>query len=392
MANLPETPQWEEGVYQIEVSDPVLGGPDGISNRPAKQLASRTSYLKQQVEKGGSDLAKHIAAADPHTQYAPKASPTFTGTPTAPTPAANDNSKKLVTTEFVARAIAALAGTAPETLDTLKELADALGNDPNFATTVLNKLAEKLAKDQNGADIPDPALFVKNLRLGDSTGYIGRLLNIRKITTSGTYTPTAGTKVCYAELQAGGGGGGSAGTCASGQSAGGGGGSAGAYALIKFAPVTMPVVIGSGSNGATANAVGASASDAGNTSIAGVTVYGGGGGWGGPPRASFPQGNNSSGRPGSASNTGTATIIKEISGQSGQGGIAYGATNSYGGGGGNSALGTGAGGGITTTGNGVGASGAGYGSGGSGSAVASGASSVAGGNGAPGVVIIWEYA
>ncbi|TYF74991.1 phage tail protein [Enterobacter hormaechei] len=166
MANLPETPQWEEGIYQIEVSDPVLGGPDGISNRQGKQLASRTLYLKQQVEKGGSDLAKHIAAADPHTQYAPKASPTFTGTPTAPTPANSDNSKKLATTEFVAKALAALAGSAPETLDTLKELADALGNDPNFATTVLNKLAEKLAKDQNGADIPDPALFVKNLGLG----------------------------------------------------------------------------------------------------------------------------------------------------------------------------------------------------------------------------------
>ncbi|MFU0776673.1 MAG: Bacteriophage tail fiber protein [Citrobacter braakii] len=165
MANLPETPQWEEGIYQIEVSDPVLGGPDGISNRQGKQLASRTLYLKQQVEKGGTDLAKHIAAADPHTQYAPKASPTFTGTPTAPTPANSDNSKKLATTEFVAKALAALAGSAPETLDTLKELADALGNDPNFATTVLNKLAEKLAKDQNGADIPDPALFVKNLGL-----------------------------------------------------------------------------------------------------------------------------------------------------------------------------------------------------------------------------------
>ncbi|WP_303319420.1 gp53-like domain-containing protein [Enterobacter asburiae] len=165
MANLPETPQWEEGIYQIEVSDPVLGGPDGISNRQGKQLASRTLYLKQQVEKGGTNLANHIAAADPHTQYAPKASPTFTGTPTAPTPANSDNSKKLATTEFVAKALAALAGSAPETLDTLKELADALGNDPNFATTVLNKLAEKLAKDQNGADIPDPALFVKNLGL-----------------------------------------------------------------------------------------------------------------------------------------------------------------------------------------------------------------------------------
>lgn len=169
MANLPETPQWEEGIYQIEVSDPVLGGPDGISNRQGKQLASRTLYLKQQVEKGGTDLANHIAAADPHTQYAPKASPTFTGTPTAPTPANSDNSKKLATTEFVAKALAALAGSAPETLDTLKELADALGNDPNFATTVLNKLAEKLAKDQNGADIPDPALFVKNLGLGEGS-------------------------------------------------------------------------------------------------------------------------------------------------------------------------------------------------------------------------------
>uniref|UniRef100_UPI00293467B3 phage tail protein n=1 Tax=Enterobacter asburiae TaxID=61645 RepID=UPI00293467B3 len=169
MANLPETPQWEDGIYQIEVSDPVLGGPDGISNRQAKQLASRTSYLKQKVEKSGTDLAAHIAAADPHTQYAPKASPTFTGTPTAPTPANSDNSKKLATTEFVAKALAALAGSAPETLDTLKELADALGNDPNFATTVLNKLAEKLAKDQNGADIPDPALFVKNLGLGEGS-------------------------------------------------------------------------------------------------------------------------------------------------------------------------------------------------------------------------------
>ncbi|EMV1614080.1 phage tail protein [Citrobacter freundii] len=169
MANLPETPQWEEGIYQIEVSDPVLGGPDGISNRQGKQLASRTLYLKQQVEKDGTDLAKHIAAADPHTQYAPKVSPTFTGTPTAPTPANSDNSKKLATTEFVAKALAALAGSAPETLDTLKELADALGNDPNFATTVLNKLAEKLAKDQNGADIPDPALFVKNLGLGEGS-------------------------------------------------------------------------------------------------------------------------------------------------------------------------------------------------------------------------------
>ncbi len=196
MANLPETPQWESGIYQIEVSDPVLGGPDGISNRQAKQLASRTSYLKQKVEKSGTDLAAHIAAVDPHTQYATKASPTFTGTPTAPTPANGDNSKKLATTEFVAKALAALAGSAPETLDTLKELADALGNDPNFATTVLNKLAEKLAKDQNGADIPEPALFVKNLGLQETvnqaSGALQKNQNGADIPNKDKFTQTIG--------------------------------------------------------------------------------------------------------------------------------------------------------------------------------------------------------
>lgn len=186
MANLPETPQWEDGIYQIEVSDPVLGGPDGISNRQAKQLASRTSYLKQQVEKGGQNLADHIAAPDPHTQYAPKESPALTGSPTAPTVSKTDNSTKiattghvkmvvaeyaplaspgltgkptaptaaqasndtqLATTAFVKAALAALVASSPEALDTLNELAAALGNDPNFATTMTNALAGKQPLD-----------------------------------------------------------------------------------------------------------------------------------------------------------------------------------------------------------------------------------------------------
>ncbi|WP_223539518.1 hypothetical protein [Enterobacter sp. JBIWA003] len=273
MANLPETPQWEDGIYQIEVSDPVLGGPDGISNRQAKQLAKRTSYLKQQVEKGGTDLAAHIAAADPHTQYAPKASPTFTGTPTAPTPANSDNSKKLATTEFVAKALAALAGSAPETLDTLKELADALGNDPNFATTVLNKLAEKLAKDQNGADIPDPVLFVKNLGLGDSGGFVGRLLAPpMRLTASGVYNPSPEAKYALVELQAAGGNGGNAPATGSGVVGIAVGGSAGGYAkfLVKISDITnFNYTVGvhaSTSNSATAG---------GSTSFCGITCAGG---------------------------------------------------------------------------------------------------------------------
>ncbi|WP_414880798.1 glycine-rich domain-containing protein [Pseudomonas brassicacearum] len=50
MADLPESQEWASGVYQLETSDPVLGGPEGISNQQAKQLANRTSWLKKKIE------------------------------------------------------------------------------------------------------------------------------------------------------------------------------------------------------------------------------------------------------------------------------------------------------------------------------------------------------
>ena len=50
MANLTENPVWEEGIYQFETSDPVMGGPNGIDNKPTGQLANRTGYLKNQIE------------------------------------------------------------------------------------------------------------------------------------------------------------------------------------------------------------------------------------------------------------------------------------------------------------------------------------------------------
>ncbi|WP_416739206.1 hypothetical protein ACM1ZW_20670 [Pseudomonas sp. NFX71] len=50
MADLPESSEWAPGVYQIETSDPVLGGPEGITNLPAKQLANRTSWLKKKID------------------------------------------------------------------------------------------------------------------------------------------------------------------------------------------------------------------------------------------------------------------------------------------------------------------------------------------------------
>ncbi|EBB4291898.1 phage tail protein [Salmonella enterica] len=74
---------------------------------------------------------------------APLDSPVFTGTPTTPTPPDDAKGLQTANAEFVRKLIAALVGSVPESLDTLQELADALGNDPSFATTVMNKLAGK---------------------------------------------------------------------------------------------------------------------------------------------------------------------------------------------------------------------------------------------------------
>lgn len=59
MGKLTETEKWEDEVYQIETSDPVLGGPDGVSNRPQKQLANRTQWLKKQLEEANNALVGH---------------------------------------------------------------------------------------------------------------------------------------------------------------------------------------------------------------------------------------------------------------------------------------------------------------------------------------------
>ncbi|EBZ5074357.1 hypothetical protein EBP22_17370 [Salmonella enterica subsp. enterica serovar Typhimurium] len=74
---------------------------------------------------------------------APLHDPALTGIATVPTPPLSVSNKQIANTEFVQAAVAALVGSSPEALDTLAELADALGNDPNFATTMLNKLAGK---------------------------------------------------------------------------------------------------------------------------------------------------------------------------------------------------------------------------------------------------------
>lgn len=110
-----------------------LGAPTGTS------WGSITGTLSSQT-----DLQSALDAK------APLASPTFTGTPAAPTATAGTNTTQVATTAYVRGEISALVASAPSTLDTLNELAAALGNDANFSTTVTTSLGNKADKIGSG--------------------------------------------------------------------------------------------------------------------------------------------------------------------------------------------------------------------------------------------------
>lgn len=177
MADLAETSTWETGIYQFEESDVVQGGPAGIDNTPTRQLANRTLYLKNLVTALGTDkldlsakatqalaeaglndttwmtplrVAQAIAAlatiAMATDTVAGKVelatiAETITGTDT--TRATHSAGVKAA----IAAAVAAVVDSSPATLNTLNELATALGNDPNFATSIATLIAGKQAAD-----------------------------------------------------------------------------------------------------------------------------------------------------------------------------------------------------------------------------------------------------
>lgn len=181
MTDLVETSQWETGIYQFEQDDPVVGGPDGLDNLPMRQLANRTLFLKNQQ-------TAHQEAADPHTQYLrdeqkaseaqaiagldneswmtalrvaqainalaatiANASETVAGKVELATPAETITGADSTRATHAAgvkaaidAAVAALLDSTPATLNTLNELAAALGDDANFATTMTNALSAKV--------------------------------------------------------------------------------------------------------------------------------------------------------------------------------------------------------------------------------------------------------
>lgn len=348
MASLSETAQWEDGVYQIETSDPVLGGPNGITNLPTKQLANRTSFLKQAVEKAGSDLSSHIKAPDPHTQYAPKNSPGFTGTPTAPTPETGDNSKKLANTEWVA--------------------------------------TNSLMKSQNGEDIADKKIFLQNLGIGDSSGYVGRLLNVRSFTKSGTVVKTPGTKKWRIRILGGGGGSSAAPATGAGEVSVSCGGGSGAYAegLYDVTSITsLPITVGSGGAGGSATSI---YGDDGGASSVGSLISAPGG------KSGLPAGPASPPYQPVANTNSNAPVGWNILGTSGAGTeLAIASSISYAAGsrGANSPFGVG--GSIPAISNPAN-SGGGFGSGASGCANKPSRPVTSGASGNPGIIIIEEYA
>ncbi|EHX05134.1 phage tail protein [Escherichia coli] len=184
VANCPETykPQLQEGSGRTQTIRMILvvTNTEAITLKidPSVVLATR-KYVDDEVLElrlyVDDQMRKHIAAQDPHTQYAQKHNPTFTGEPKAPTPAAGNNTTRIATTEFVQAAITALINGAPATLDTLKEIAAAINNDPKFSATINNALSGKQPLDETLTHLSgkDVAGLLAYLGLGEGAPAIG---------------------------------------------------------------------------------------------------------------------------------------------------------------------------------------------------------------------------
>lgn len=149
MAKLSENENWVEDLTQIETTDPVVGGPEGISNRHAKELGARTQFLKKEVELRATIVAMDLA---------------------------------------IAAAVESILSSTPETLDTLNELAAALGDDPNFAATTAALIGTKLdATSYTAADILTKLRSVD----GAGSGLDAEFLTGKKVTEFGRLVMTS---------------------------------------------------------------------------------------------------------------------------------------------------------------------------------------------------------
>ena len=154
------------GVAKDATNLGTFNGGSISDNRTVKQALQE---LETKVEAVQTDVDGNETDAD--TAIALKAnivSPTFTGTPAAPTASAGTNTTQLATTAFVSTAVANTIDGAPGALDTLNELAAALGDDANFSTTITNLITANEAHIDNVATLSGVAKDAVNL--GTFTG------------------------------------------------------------------------------------------------------------------------------------------------------------------------------------------------------------------------------
>lgn len=135
MGKLTELEQWDEDVYQIETSDPVLGGPDGISNRPQKQLANRTQWLKKRLEDANNALAEHEKSR-------------------------NHPDATLTAKGFV------------RLYSGVTSMDETLAATPKAVKIAMDNANERLAKARNLADLQSIPLALANLTLADVKKYV----------------------------------------------------------------------------------------------------------------------------------------------------------------------------------------------------------------------------
>lgn len=155
---------------------------------PSNLLSDDVERLRSALEAIDADVAALLLTK------AALASPTFTGTPAAPTAAGGTNTTQIATTAFVAAAIAALIDSAPGALNTLDELAAALGDDANFAATMTNALALKAAlasPEFTGVPKAPTAAVDTNTTQLATTAFVVAQSYLKAAAAASTYAPLA---------------------------------------------------------------------------------------------------------------------------------------------------------------------------------------------------------
>jgi hypothetical protein len=160
------------------LTSPVINTPTGITKSDVglANVDNTADSAKPVSTAQQTALDAKLASATAASTYAPLASPALTGSPTAPTATAADNSTKIATTAYADRAASnaasALVASAPGALDTLNELATALGNDASFSTTITNSIATKspIASPTFTGTVTAPAITATALITASASG------------------------------------------------------------------------------------------------------------------------------------------------------------------------------------------------------------------------------